>query len=66
MSTEYDQKCWSCKGTGEGNDGACSFCEGYGHHLTREGRELVEFLKRRGVAFPMSPMAEEELRGMVE
>lgn len=63
----YDYPCTDCAGTGECGDGdACPACDGYGYHLTGSGRQLLKFLQRRGVAIPMSPRAEEELRGTVE
>lgn len=67
---EYDYVCTTCIGSGttsHGGEGSCCVtCQGYGLHLTQEGEELIEFLKRRGIDVPMSPLAEEELRGMIE
>lgn len=66
MNNELDQACIFCFGCGTQNDEPCRACDGYGHTLTYDGRKLIEFLQRRGVAFPMSPLAEDELRGMAE
>lgn len=65
---QYDEICGRCAGSGSIGDDeeACGFCEGYGYHLTDKGRDLVEFLKRRGFSQSMSPQAEDELRGMIE
>lgn len=69
MSIQYDRKCRECDNgmkIRDDEEEACATCEGYGYLLTSEGHDLVEFLKRRGVNFPMSPIAEDELRGMLE
>jgi hypothetical protein len=63
---DYDYLCTDCIDTGQCDDDICPACEGYGYNLTESGRQLLEFLQRRGIAIPMSPRAEEELRGMVE
>lgn len=66
MDTKYDDPCSFCD-NGEGAEGeACVVCKGYGSILTDEGHALIQFLSRRGFAIPMSPQAEEELRGMIE
>lgn len=61
-----DYICVCCNGQGTVNDEACAPCEGYGRFPTLAGKEIIEFLQHRGVAFPMSPLAEEELGGMGE
>lgn len=65
----YDNKCRQCDDgmlvKGEDEE-TCDVCQGYGYLLTVEGHNLIEFLKRRGIAVPMSPQTEDELRGMVE
>lgn len=66
MTAKYDNPCRECN-SGEKDDGsACRTCDGYGYLMTFEGHALIEFLKRRGYGEPMSPRAEEELRGMME
>lgn len=62
---QYDEICTKCFG-GTLNDETCDTCEGYGYLLTPKGHDLIEFLKRRGIKVPMSPKAEDELRGMAE
>lgn len=68
MDLELDQICIVCFGSGEQrfSEDPCSGCDGYGRNLTPQGVALVEFLQRRGIAFPMSPKAEAELSDMVE
>lgn len=69
MIIKYDNKCRECDDGIQIHDEqeeACATCEGYGYLLTSNGYELVQFLKRRGVNFSMSPIAEDELRGMIE
>lgn len=67
MVGQYDEICGRCSGTGVNfQEEACTFCEGWGYHLTDKGHDLVEFLKRRGFSQSMSPQAEEELRGTIE
>lgn len=66
MSEKLDDICITCFGQGMLDDEPCKPCEGYGYFLTAEGRELVAFLQRRGLAIPMSPLADDELRGMLE
>lgn len=69
MMLTYDNKCRECESglkVINGEEVTCKTCEGYGYLLTFEGFAVIEFLKRRGFAIPMSPQAEEELRGMVE
>lgn len=65
---DLDEVCMRCAGTGETerDESCCAHCQGYGYHLTAKGSSLIEFLKRRGVGFPMSPQAEEELRRIIE
>jgi hypothetical protein len=66
---EYDRKCRQCDDgviVRDEQEETCNVCDGYGHLLTGSGRLLIEFLKRRGIAVPMSPRAEEELQGTVE
>jgi DnaJ-class molecular chaperone len=58
--------CALCNATGEVDDAPCDTCEGYGHFLAQNGAVLIEFLASRGVAFPMSSLAEDELRRMAE
>lgn len=66
---QYDEKCSHCM---EGlvihsdEEEDCVTCDGYGYLLTDKGHDLIEFLKRRGINVPMSPLAENELRGMIE
>lgn len=64
--TKFDNACPRCIGSGEIGDGPCVHCEGYGYLLTAEGVALVGFLKRRGVAIPMSPADDTELSEMIE
>lgn len=66
MLGELEYQCALCRGTGNIADEPCWKCEGYGGHLSDKGKQLVEFLQRRGVVFGLSPLAENELRGMVE
>lgn len=62
MNPRYDEVCRSCGGNGENDEGgACKTCDGYGYLVTSKGHALIVFLSRRGVAFPMSPRAEEEM-----
>lgn len=66
---QYDNKCRQCDGgvlIHGVEETVCDVCQGYGSLLTVEGYNLIEFLKRRGIAVPMSPQTEDELRGMVE
>lgn len=62
----YDKRCRECEDGVIIRDGQeerpCPTCDGYGSLLTPQGRELIEFLKRRGVRVPTSPLAEDELR----
>jgi RecJ-like exonuclease len=63
----YDYLCIDCDGSGQNRSyDICSVCEGYGYLMTDSGRLLIEFLQRRGIPVPMSPQAEDELRGMTE
>lgn len=64
MILEYD--CKACMGQGEVDDSPCRNCSGYGSFPTAAGKDLIDFLQRRGVFFPMSPLAEDELRGIAE
>lgn len=69
MSGQYDDKCKRCDNglvTHGEEEETCNVCDGYGYLLTPKGLDLIEFLKRRGLAFPMSPIAEEELQGTIE
>lgn len=67
--SQYDEKCRQCSDgtiTHDDEDEPCNVCDGYGYLLTPKGHDLIEFLKRRGVNVPMSPLAEDELASMVE
>ena len=66
---QYDTTCQRCnEGRVQHGDESelCKNCDGYGYLLTFEGRLLIEFLERRGLHIPMTPLAEEELRGVLE
>jgi hypothetical protein len=66
---QYDDKCHVCNDglvRVNGEEKTCAACGGYGYLLTPKGHDLIEFLKRRGVYVSISPLAEEELRGMIE
>ena len=66
LLSDLQFKCPTCKGSGTVEDSSCNSCEGYIHYLTLNGETLIEFLKSRGVNFPMSPQAEENLRDIAE
>lgn len=60
---EYDTICKRCGNVEQ--EEPCEHCEGYGYLLLPEGFALIEFLKRRGFAIPMSPRAEDDLANML-
>jgi len=65
---QYDEKCTHClDGVVHDDEGEpCVTCHGYGYLLTSKGDDLIEFLKRRGIHVPMSPLAEDGLSRMIE
>jgi DnaJ-class molecular chaperone len=68
--SRYYEDCNRCFGKGRINENqeeeSCKHCNGYGHHMTAVGHELIDFLSRRGFPLPMSPIAEDELSAMIE
>lgn len=69
MTIRYDNPCRQCdSGTiiRDEQEETCGVCNGYGHLPTSEGYALIEFLRHRGFAIPMSPQAEDDLMNMLE